>query len=875
MPPRNPRILKALHAMKALGISEAKVKPVLKKLYKLYDKNWDLIEQENYRALADAIFEEEDAKVPEEPHADDDLEEEAEVHNETQQPLKRLRKRGQEMQICSSPSNPEIGGTPLKIPKLEKNNLPGADSMQMSPNIRKSESFPSSASAQDHTKIPDKQHLALIPSAVQGSTNSAQLGAADRTMPSNPLSPQRQQANKGKEPLIPQAVCKEKRPISIRSSHGVHIKDTAAESGTPLPCAKEKDMLFLITPKDEPITDDMPLSGVARYDVPCAVVQSASSSKGDSVVQDAMIREPRACNLVTRDVSRDDVPSSSSEGRDVRRDDVPASSSEGRDARRDGILASSSDRVVNCDLAAMSGDSPTSLEIATSPLGEVKISLTCDSLLRRPNFHMPSQDELLKTVQEKCLRSYKIVDPNFSVMRILKDMCECFLELATDSSHESQERLFNVTPALDLLKKSTAHSSLHAPGFKEHNGLADVNRYPGGSKFPVLMPLQTLCPMKATPSSKEVTVNGIGEIDEGKDLIDHQMNSLVIVPQCQLTPEDFRSLYTFSDITKGEEKIQIPWLNEINNECPLPFYYIPQNLIFQNACVRFSLSQIRTEECCSTCSGDCLISPSPCVCAGETGQYAYTPEGLVKEDFLEECISMTRNPQQQSLFYCEDCPLERWKNEEMMELCKGHLKRKYIKECWFKCGCHKQCGNRVVQRGTNCKLQVFFTPEGKGWGVRTLEKLPKGTFVCEYVGEILTSKELYERKMQMVKNTATELHTYPVILDSYWWLKGVMKDEEALCLDSKFHGNVARFINHRCLDANLIEIPVKIETPDHHYYHIAFFTTREVDAWEELTWDYGIDFDDNDQPVEIFQCQCSSKFCRNMRRSNRPKSASK
>lgn len=76
----------------------------------------------------------------------------------------------------------------------------------------------------------------------------------------------------------------------------------------------------------------------------------------------------------------------------------------------------------------------------------------------------------------------------------------------------------------------------------------------------------------------------------------------------------------------------------------------------------------------------------------------------------------------------------------------------------------------------------------------------------------------------------------------------------------------------RCCDANLIEIPVEIETPDHHYYHVryitkmylvsrlvfcsssnlaqvntfiqravlklqvAFFTTRKVEPYEELCW---------------------------------------
>lgn len=91
-------------------------------------------------------------------------------------------------------------------------------------------------------------------------------------------------------------------------------------------------------------------------------------------------------------------------------------------------------------------------------------------------------------------------------------------------------------------------------------------------------------------------------------------------------------------------------------------------------------------------------------------------------------------------------------------------------------------------------LQVFLTPEGKGWGVRTLEDLPKGAFVCEYVGEVLTNMELYERNLQ---GSGNERHTYPVLLDADWGSEGFLRDEEALCLDATCHGNVARFINHR------------------------------------------------------------------------------
>ncbi|PKU84452.1 Histone-lysine N-methyltransferase SUVR4 [Dendrobium catenatum] len=73
------------------------------------------------------------------------------------------------------------------------------------------------------------------------------------------------------------------------------------------------------------------------------------------------------------------------------------------------------------------------------------------------------------------------------------------------------------------------------------------------------------------------------------------------------------------------------------------------------------------------------------------------------------------------------------------------------------------------------------------------------------------------------------------------------------------------FAAFRCGDANIVEVPVEVETPDHHYYHLAFFTVRKVEALEELTWDYGIDFDDQTHPIKAFSCRCGSKLCRDRR----------
>lgn len=57
------RFHSAVQAMKNIGIPPKTVKPVLRKLIELYDDNWALIEEESYRVLADAIFEQQDCQV--------------------------------------------------------------------------------------------------------------------------------------------------------------------------------------------------------------------------------------------------------------------------------------------------------------------------------------------------------------------------------------------------------------------------------------------------------------------------------------------------------------------------------------------------------------------------------------------------------------------------------------------------------------------------------------------------------------------------------------------------------------------------------------------------------------------------------------------
>ncbi|KAK7393359.1 hypothetical protein VNO78_21912 [Psophocarpus tetragonolobus] len=791
-PSQKERALAACRAMSSLGIDDSKVKSVLKKLLKVYDKNWEPIEAENYRVLADAIFEDDDNMVPESKkktqavnahnthnplasfsnNQEEETEcEEAQMHIETPQPLKRLRLRGQE----SQPLHPLADSVPS--PPSKRFKLDGA--------------LPQGGSAKK-------------------SQNKTVSSSGNPRIEVHSLPPQDGIVDKGKQPASPQFSHRGRRIASERLS----------------PCKPSN----LIIPKDEPIDE-------SDYEMPIAMIPPEPSSIRDSSMKNGVAGKHGGYVTV-----------SPSQSRGVRDKDVTPTSNE-----------------ETCNV-----------EIASSTLGEIKLSMSCSSARQGSNFHMPSRDQLLEMMEDKCLRSYKITDPNFSVVKLLRDICDCVLEFRPNTNDDSQEGSMTRS-GVDVSKESQAHSTLSVGGnkdldvFKESsNGSINVNT---SAALDSLSPRSPFSHPHLSDLDDAVMISKIDRTNEClqsndrkelEDPISPNSHSLVVVPQHKLTVDDIRSFHDVNDLTKGEENVQISWVSETTNDFVPPFNYISQNLVFQDAYVNISLSRIGGEDCCFTCMGNCVLS-TPCACASKTGgQFAYSSEGLLKEEFLEECMSVCRNPQQ-NFFYCKNCPLERSKNDSCLEPCKGHLKRKFIKECWSKCGCGKQCGNRVIQRGITCKLQVFFASEGKGWGLRTLEDLPKGAFVCEFVGEILSIKELHERNMICTRNGKC---TYPVLLDANWD-SGNVKDEEALCLDAASFGNVARFINHRCFDSNLVEIPVEVEDPGHYYYHFALFTSRKIAAQEELTWDYGIDFDDNDHPVKLFQCRCGSKFCRNMKRSNR------
>ncbi|XP_019522678.1 PREDICTED: histone-lysine N-methyltransferase SETMAR-like isoform X2 [Hipposideros armiger] len=178
-------------------------------------------------------------------------------------------------------------------------------------------------------------------------------------------------------------------------------------------------------------------------------------------------------------------------------------------------------------------------------------------------------------------------------------------------------------------------------------------------------------------------------------------------------------------------------------------------------------------------------------------------------------------------------------------------------ECNALCRCGDLCGNRVVQRGLQLRLQVFRT-EKKGWGLRALERVPKGHFVCEYAGEVLGAAEARRRiQAQTVRDP-----NYIIAVREH------VRDARVLetFVDPARVGNVGRFLNHSCAP-NLLMVPVRADSM---VPRLALFAARDILPGEELSYDYSgrflnrMDSEDQEQPDDAKPrkpCYCGAQSC--------------
>jgi len=166
-----------------------------------------------------------------------------------------------------------------------------------------------------------------------------------------------------------------------------------------------------------------------------------------------------------------------------------------------------------------------------------------------------------------------------------------------------------------------------------------------------------------------------------------------------------------------------------------------------------------------------------------------------------------------------------------------------IYECNSSCACGASCANKSTQRGAHPSLEAYYTGR-KGYGVRTNTDLPKGAFVCEYIGELIS---LTNAKKKLSSLTAEE-SCYVVIYKEHFGTTNSL----CTCIDATVKGNITRFINHSC-SPNLIMLPVRcgIVVP-----RLCLFTLEPVTKGTELCFSYGNSTGDTGK-----KCYCNSDNC--------------
>lgn len=198
-----------------------------------------------------------------------------------------------------------------------------------------------------------------------------------------------------------------------------------------------------------------------------------------------------------------------------------------------------------------------------------------------------------------------------------------------------------------------------------------------------------------------------------------------------------------------------------------------------------------------------------------------------------------------------------------------------IHECGPMCRCFPTCKNRVSQTGLKQHMEVFRT-KGRGWGLRTLDPIRAGTFICEYAGEVINRAKVYQNvegdNDEYVFDTSRIYEPFkwnyePSLLEDV--SSNVCSEDytipSPLIISAKNVGNIARFMNHSC-SPNVFWQPVLYAENNQSFIHIAFFALRHIPPMGELTYDYGITHAGHAGGSSALRrrkkCLCGSAKCR-------------
>ncbi|KAI8485616.1 Histone-lysine N-methyltransferase, H3 lysine-36 and H4 lysine-20 specific [Branchiostoma belcheri] len=167
------------------------------------------------------------------------------------------------------------------------------------------------------------------------------------------------------------------------------------------------------------------------------------------------------------------------------------------------------------------------------------------------------------------------------------------------------------------------------------------------------------------------------------------------------------------------------------------------------------------------------------------------------------------------------------------------LNRNLMIEC-HPAGCPvgEKCQNQRFVKRQYPQVESFKTPDGRGWGLKTLVDIKKHDFVYEYIGELIDEEEVQRRIKKAHEDNVTNF--YMLTLD------------KNRIIDAGPKANMSRFMNHSCQPN--CETQKWMVNGD---IRVGLFAMDDIPTGSELTFNYNLDCLGNEKTP----CNCGAPIC--------------
>ncbi|RHN51330.1 putative methyltransferase chromatin remodeling SET family [Medicago truncatula] len=262
-------------------------------------------------------------------------------------------------------------------------------------------------------------------------------------------------------------------------------------------------------------------------------------------------------------------------------------------------------------------------------------------------------------------------------------------------------------------------------------------------------------------------------------------------------------MYVLSDdISNGKENIGVRLYYEIDSDLyPMQFEYLPKAafpmlLLPQSMTTRKKMRVIECSECVDGCVSSIMNSNTT----------PYSKSGIL------------------------------WKG------------RSLIYECGPFCSCPSHCRNRVTQKGIKYRLEVFRSNE-TSWGVRSLDPILAGTFICEFTGLVLTREQAEILTMDGEHNSFIIYPNRFLNRSTQEWGDLSMIDANHVhpayptldfALDVSMMRNVASYISHSPTPNVFVQL-VLFHHGNWMFPHLMVFAMENIPQMRELSLDHGVE----------------------------------